>query len=71
MVGEGGREPSFWVDTYTHTQYHMVPSPSFLMSEEVRAPGLSKEDPRVEVPFLVPPQSHHQPRTQQSLAIAS
>lgn len=71
MVGEGGREPSFWVDTYTHT-VHMVPSPSsFLMSEEVRAPGLGKEDPRVEVPFLVPHQSHHQPRTQQSLATAS
>lgn len=54
MVGEGGREPSFWVDTYTHTQYHMVPSPSsFLMSEEVRAPGLGKEDPR-EFHFLFP-----------------
>lgn len=69
MVGEGGREPSFWVDTYTHTVPH-GPS-SFLMSAEVRAPGLGKEDPRVEILFLVPPQSHHQPRTQQSLAIAS
>jgi hypothetical protein len=64
MVSSGERETYSFMNAVPHS-----PSPSFLVSAEVRGPGLGKEDTRVEVPFLVLLQNHHPPR--QSLVIAS